>query len=309
MQTFEKELQLHHMKKTPYFEGWYLRVLDPHISIAVIIGIAKEHNKQEVFIQVFHTLTGVMEKVSYDLSVLSYQSSPFEVKIKDSVFKKESIYIKDKHLSILLDLKIAPPKYLNKTYYAPTIMGPFAYLENMQCNHAITNLGSHVTGEFIYDHKTYLIDGQVYQEKDWGSSFPTQYIWGKSLSCLEKKASLFLSCATIPLKIIHFTGIIMHLTIEEKRYTLATYYGAHIVKREKLERGYRLDIKQGKYLIECLLEMGPIYTLEAPHEGEMIREVEESLLGKMRVKLYLHQQCIETLTFENCGLEHDQFFI
>ncbi|WP_074434818.1 tocopherol cyclase family protein [Beduini massiliensis] len=308
MITYDTELQLHQSYKIPAFEGWYFRVVDNQVSIAVIIGIAKTKEKQEAFIQIFHTLNEKMEKVSYDIKDVQYQDEPFLIKIKDSIFSKNRLYIKDQGLSVLLDIKIKAPLSLKQTKYAPTIMGPFAYLKNMQCNHAVLNLGSSTQGEMVYQNSSYKIKGILYQEKDWGNSFPRKYIWVQSNCCQEKQAVLFLSCAAIPLKPIEFTGIIMVIAIGEKQYRFASYYGAFITKAKRVKDYFYLSIRQGKYNIVLKIKSGKTYRLDAPEMGEMQRNVEESLLGQVEMKLYEYHQCKEHLLFSHCGIENDHFF-
>lgn len=309
MNSYEKELQLHQINKVPAFEGWYFRIVNRELSVAVIIGIAKTTEKQEVFIQVFHTLSKKMERVCYDIAQFQYQDIPFMVTIKKTILKKHYVHIEDDNLSVVLDLEIDMPRYMKSSTYAPTIMGPFAYFKNMECNHAITNLKSRTTGYMEYQNKRYDIDGTIYQEKDWGSSFPSKYIWVQSHCCQEKEAILFLSCATIPLNKIQFTGIIMTLIIENKEIHIASYYGAYITRSRKIGNHYELSIRQGKYLIKCYLRMGETYTLDAPKEGQMTRQIEESLLGSTIIKIYKYKQCIEVLSFHHCGIENDKFFI
>ncbi|MFQ6861924.1 MAG: tocopherol cyclase family protein [Beduini sp.] len=309
MITYDTELQLHQSYKIPAFEGWYFRVVDNQISIAVIIGIAKTKAKQEVFIQIFHTLSESMEKVNYDIDYFQYQKEPFQIMIKDSVFRKDHLHIEDERLSVTLDIDINAPKLLCQTKYAPTIMGPFAYLKNMQCNHAILNLGSPTQGTLIYQDQSYKLKGLLYQEKDWGNSFPKKYIWVQSNCCKEKEAVLFLSCATIPLKYVGFTGIIMVLMIGEQQYRFASYYGAFITQAKKVQDTYQLTIKQGKYTMKFKIKAEKTYCLDAPEDGMMQRNVEESLLGHTEIKLYKYHQCLETLSFDCCGIENDHFFI
>lgn len=308
MISYEQELQLHQINKIPAFEGWYFRVIDKQLSVACIIGIAKTKEKQEVFIQVFHTLSQKMERVSYDISEFQYQDIPFMIKIKKTILKKHYIHIEDENLSVNIDLELEMPKYIRTTPFAPTIMGPFAYLKNMECNHAITNLGSATKGHLQFQNMKYDIEGIIYQEKDWGTSFPSKYFWVQSHCCQKKDAILFLSCATIPLKKFHFTGVIMNLVVEGKEYNIASYYGAYVVKAKKIGNNYRLTIRQGQYLIKCYLKMGPTYILDAPKEGQMIRQIEECLLGEAIIKIYKYKKCIEVLTFDHCGMENDQFF-
>ena len=309
MITYDTELQLHQSYKIPAFEGWYFRVVDNQISVAVIIGIAKTKEKQEVFIQVFHTLSEAMEKVSYDIDCFQYQKEPFQIMIKESFFRKDHLHIEDQRLSVMLDIDIKAPKLLRQTKYAPTIMGPFAYLKNMQCNHAVLNLGSPTHGTLVYQHQSYNLKGILYQEKDWGNSFPKKYIWVQSNCCQEKEAVLFLSCAAIPLKCIGFTGIIMVLMIGDQQYHFASYYGALITQAKKVLDTYQLTIRQGKYTIKFKIRAGKTYRLDAPENGMMQRNVEESLLGHTEIKLYKYHQCLDTLSFDHCGIENDHFFI
>ena len=309
MITYDTELQLHQSYKIPSFEGWYFRVVDHQVSIAVIIGLAKTEGKQEVFIQVFHTLSESMEKVSYNIEYLQYQKEPFKIVIKNSIFKKDHLHIEDPRLSVLLDIDIKTPKKLVRTHYAPTIMGPFAYFNKMQCNHAVLNLGSPIQGKLIFQGQSYKLDSILYQEKDWGNSFPKKYIWVQSNCCQEKEAVLFLSCATIPLKWVGFTGIIMVLMVGDHQYRFASYYGALITQAKRKHDIYYLTIRQGIYKMEYKIKLEKTYRLDAPENGMMERNVDESLLGQTEIKLYRYHQCIESLSFDHCGIENDHFFL
>ena len=150
--------------------------------------------------------------------------------------------------------------------------------------------------------------GIVYQEKDWGRSFPKKYIWIQSNCCKEKQGVLFLSIALIPISSLSFTGIIMFLKIDGKEYRFASYYGAILTHKKRTSSTYEFTIRQGIYRLEFEIEMGELYHLEAPKLGEMNREVKETLLGETKIKIYKCNKCIETLSFYRCGIEHDQFF-
>ncbi len=82
------------------------------------------------------------------------------------------------------------PLHIQTTKYAPTIMGPFAYLKNMQCNHAILNLESQTHGYMKYQNQIYNIQGIIYQEKDWGNSFPKN-IYGFNQTAAYKKKQFY----------------------------------------------------------------------------------------------------------------------
>ena len=190
MISYEQEWQLHQSHKIPAFEGWYFRVVDNQVSAAVIIGIAKTQDKWEVF----YTLCQSMEKVSYDIKDFVYQEEPFAISIKDSIFKKHYIHIEDSKLSTVIDLELDMPLHIQTTKYAPTIMGPFAYLKNMQCNHAIINLESQTHDYLKYQNQIYDIQGFIYQEKDWSNPFPKRYMVTIKLLFTKRSNSISVMC-------------------------------------------------------------------------------------------------------------------
>lgn len=308
MNIEKKQIQIHHFNKIPAFEGWYFRVSDTKLSLAIIVGLSRAKDEEKVFIQIFDTLFHKMEIVSYPILALQYHTDPFIIKIQQCIFTNDYIYLEDNNLSIKATLHIQEYKTLKSSLYAPTIMGPFAYLKSMECNHAILNLESKVTGKVTTHHHMYDINGICYQEKDWGTSFPSQYIWLQSNYCLQQKAILFLSCATIPLKVMHFMGLIMVLVINHKEYRFASYYGARVIKRYQIKEYYYLVIKQHSYQLLFKIKQGKTCTLEAPINGLMHAKVKESLEGEVLLRVFKRDQLLQQLHFIKCGVEIANFF-
>lgn len=306
--TDEQELQLHESLTLPFFEGWYFRFVSENFSAAIILGIAKTAACKEAFLQVFHTEAATMEKVSFHEAELQYRAEPFELHMGRSVFLRNYLHIEDERLSRSFDFSFQNAVPIRHSVYAPTIMGPFAYLKHMQCNHAVINLGSSAVcymGDGLQVQKR---SGTAYQEKDWGTSFPDKYVWVQSNCCKERSAVLFLSCATIPLGLLHFTGIIMVVKDQNQEYQFASYRGAVLTKALTDEDGYQLCIRQGLYQINCTMRMNMAYVLEAPQQGKMDRTVQECLLGEVDLCISKCGKVIRKLTFHHCGIENDHFF-
>lgn len=308
MNIDKKEIQIHHFNKIPAFEGWYFRISDTKLSLAIIIGLSRGKEEEKVFIQVFDTLFHNIEIVSYPILALKYHDDPFIIKIQQCIFTMDYIYLEDPGLSVQGTLHIQEAKTLNSSFYAPTIMGPFAYLKAMECNHGVLNLESKVTGKLNINNKNYTINGVCYQEKDWGTSFPSKYIWLQSNYCLNQRAILFLSCATIPLKVFHFMGLIMVLVIDDKQYRFASYYGARVIKRYKRQEYYYLVIKQNSYQLLFKIKQGKTCTLEAPVNGLMHAKVEESLEGEVSLRVFRRGELLQELHFIKCGVEISNFY-
>lgn len=308
MKAYDKELQMHHFTKIPAFEGWYFRLVDTKFSLAIIIGISRADKEEKAFIQTFNTIDHKIEIVSYSLESFQYHGDPFIIKIANCIFTNDYIYLDDANLSVKGTLSIEKPRSLHSSLYAPTIMGPFAYLKKMECNHGVLNLESKVTGKIEYHHKKYDISGICYQEKDWGTSFPSKYVWLQSNYCLNTRAILFLSCASIPLKWIGFMGIIMVLIIANQEYRFASYYGARITNRYQRQGYYYIIIKQHSYQLCIRIKQGPTCTLEAPLNGLMCSKVNESLEGEVVIKVFKKDKLIHQLHFIKCGVEISNFF-
>lgn len=299
---------MHESLKLPFFEGWYFRFVSDHFSAAIIIGIAKAADCQEAFIQIFHTDTQQMEKLSFTADEIHYQADPFELTLQRCVLLKNYLHIEAVQLSRTFDFQFQNAVSIHRSLYAPTIMGPFAYLKHMQCNHAILNLGSKAVCYMEHEKAVQKMDGLMYQEKDWGTSFPDKYVWVQSNCCEKALSVLFLSCATIPLGALHFTGIIMVLKDQAQEFCFASYYGAVLTKTSIDSKGYHLRIRQGCYRIICTIRMNQTYLLEAPQQGRMNRTVQECLLGDVDLRISKHGKTIRNLVFHKCGIENDHFF-
>ncbi|RIA91193.1 hypothetical protein C1645_768100 [Glomus cerebriforme] len=139
------------------------------------------------------------------------------------------------------------------TYSSPTVMGPFAYIPFLECNHGIVSMSHKSFGmiEFvnmkhngIVENKIDLENGFGYIEKDWGINFPDSWIWSQSNMFIneigkEKSSSILVSIASFPLispanplykiaylkKFLHFPGriIVFYHAKSDTTYNFSTY--------------------------------------------------------------------------------------
>ncbi|GBC08766.1 hypothetical protein RclHR1_08370003 [Rhizophagus clarus] len=99
------------------------------------------------------------------------------------------------------------------SYSSPTVMGPFAYIPFLECNHGVVSMSHKSSGmiEFvnmkhngIVENRIDLENGFGYIEKDWGVNFPKSWIWSQSNTFInemeeEKSSSILVSIADFPL--------------------------------------------------------------------------------------------------------------
>ena len=88
-------------------------------------------------------------------------------------------------------------------------MGYFAYIPNMECNHAVISMNHTVDGCIRYNGSDISFCNDFgYIEKDWGKSFPSRYVWVQANHFPRPGDSIMLSIASIPMLLFTFKGFI-----------------------------------------------------------------------------------------------------
>ena len=146
-------------------------------------------------------------------------------------------------------------------------------------------------------------NGIGYIEKDYGTSFPSSYIWLKGNNFKDKNMSFMFSKAIIPFKLFKFDGFICSLLIGEKEYRFATYNGAKILVCDIADSSAHIIIKKGKYILKIKASYEKGQNLIAPIKGKMKKDIVESVIGHIRLILKKDDQVIVDDKSYNCGIE------
>ena len=296
-------------KEKNYFEGWYYKNVtsDGRYVISLIPGICINESDSHAFIQIIENKNNKTYYIRYPVEEFKYDKDKLKVTIGSNVFEKDKIdlKIKEKDITLKGTLTFRNHTHLTKTAYRPNIMGPFAYLNKMECNHGIVSLHHDINGNLkINNTRINFNKGSGYIEKDYGSSFPKKYMWISSNSSVKKdKTSFMFSYATIPLAIINFNGLISVLNTNDKQYVFASYYGARVKYIKRLGNKTSIEIKQNSHTlsIECIYKEGLI--LAAPKSGEMAHKINEHLDCNLKVKLYDKDNLLYENDFIQAGYE------
>ena len=164
--------------------------------------------------------------------------------------------------------------HFNYTAFTPIkydIMGPFALIPNMECNHGIISLHHFVNGSMeINGEMIGFYDGNGYVEKDWGSSFPKSYTW---IQCndFKDRTSIVVSAAHIPFCGFSFEGLIAIVYYLGKEYRLATYNGGRTLYANEGQ----VLLKKGPYHLRITISKSHGHPLRAPDLGHMSRVIHE----------------------------------
>ena len=301
-------------KSRAYFEGWYLKHVKGNQAISFIPAFhADEAGNQTASLQVIYDTTTKSGCCSFDFPISSFAASPqrFRVKIGQNYFCKEaiSINLENDELSIKGRLFYGPFSQLKYD-----IMGPFHYVPFMQCNHGILSMYHKIWGFLTINGVPLDLDGgDGYIEKDFGTSFPTRYLWTQSMNVVKGSlCSISTSAADIPFGPGSFTGCICSVFYRGKEYRFATYLGAKIA----LWRSDRLVVTQGAYTLSVLklpdekpeapFSPGPdVGRLRAPLKGGMSRTIVERLSCPLHYRLMQGDKVLMDFTSLNGSFETD----
>ena len=291
-----------------YFEGWYFKqVLSKDKSIAFIPGISIVNGEKEAFIQIIETISNKTYYIRYSFEEVELGKSSFYIKMGKNYFSKDkvSLDIENEMISLKCEFSFKNFIVLKKTLYRPNIMGPFAYLKNMQCNHGIISLYHKVSGFLkINDNFLRIRHGIGYIEKDYGKSFPKEYIWLQSNTSMKnKKVSIMFSYAHIPFLFKHFNGFLCVFSLENVQYYFTTYYLSKVVINKLTDDKREIILKNRKYTLKIIVHKKDDNQLLAPTTYGMKKNMRESLLSDAYVVLLEKDKIIYEDFFFSLGYE------
>lgn len=276
-------------RKDRYFEGWYFKqVCEPlQQTISFIPGISMKKGDEHAFIQVIIAPAIQTHYFRFDISEFSSDETPFHVRIAKNSFSKTGISIDLRNEKIVIKGKLnyGPFEEIESSLYSPTIMGPFAYIPNMECNHGVISMDHSVNGSLtVNDIDWTFQNDRGYLEKDWGTSFPKRYLWVQANHFDDPSVRFMASVAKIPFLGLSFNGVIANLIIDGKEHRFATYNGYKDKNIRKFDGGYSFELKKGKDLCEVIVNFEDAGELKAPQLGAMSGVIKEGLGARITVK-------------------------
>jgi len=291
-------------KKKSYFEGWYFKNISNKDSIAFIPGININKSEKKAFIQIITKDNSYY--ITYDMKEFEYSNSPFYIKIGNNYFSKEKIQIdiNDSNIKVFGKITYSDFKNIDTNILKPNIMGIFSYVPFMECNHAIIAMKCRVDGNIIInDKKITFNNSNGYIEKDWGISFPKNYIWCQGNDFKNSSASFMLSIAHIPFKMFSFKGIICSLIVDNKEYRFATYNNTKLIKYKIKDNLLDIVLKRGDYYLIIKSYYNDGLKLRAPIKGKMSKEIFESITSEIKVTIKKNNKVLFSDNSINSGLE------
>ena len=288
-------------KSKNYFEGWYFKLIDDAGShaLALIPGIAMDESGEgHSFIQVLDGKNSTAQYHKFPLELFNPASDRFFVSIGSNEFSDDHIKLdlEDLKGQIQIEGKASWPN----PWYAPGIMGPFSWLKFMECNHGIVSMDHRLKGLLRFKEQDIPFhSGRGYIEKDWGSSFPSAYVWMQSNHFEEDSISFKCSVATIPMLGTGFTGFICGLYVRGAFIRFTSYNFSRIKKLIQTDSGIELELINPRYQLTVKATNGKTALLASPIQGAMEGRISESMTASLFIRLV--QRKTSSVVFEGHG--------
>ncbi|HMA60466.1 MAG TPA: tocopherol cyclase family protein [Halanaerobiales bacterium] len=282
----------HNKGKQDFFEGWYFKVADKKAEnvFAFIPGVfqSESKNNEHAFIQVLDGRRNESFFIKYAFEKFRAAEDRFFIEIENNKFSKEEIIldIQAKEIKIKGKLNFYNLKPWPVDILSPGAMGWYGFIPFMECNHGVLSFTHQITGDLKANSEAIDFDkGKGYLEKDWGSSFPSAWLWLQSNHFNEKSSSLMVSIATIPWLSREFRGFIIGFLHKDHLYKFTTYNNANINKFQKNEDIIEINVENKGYklFIKAYYKEGTL--LKGPFRTDMVENVEESIQAIVEIKL------------------------
>lgn len=291
LKIFKQDVFQGSLSKRNYFEGWYFKHVSPDLEhvYSFIPGVSLSEETPHAFIQVIDGIIDRSYYVQYDLNRFLWDTKKLYVKIGDSYFTEDGIHIEIKDGSV--DFK-GDVQYRNTVRYpssilSPGIMGWYSYVPHMECNHHIISITHELYGSIEANGDAAdFTGGKGYIEKDWGTSFPREWLWVHSNTFANSNASMTFSVANIPWLHSFFWGFIAFLYTDGNIYRFATYNRSHITKLCRDDAAIHISMENASHRIDITVYTKKAAPLMAPANGNMIRKIHESIDSEIEVRLY-----------------------
>jgi tocopherol cyclase len=276
-------------RRPPFFEGWYVKLVDAgeRARYALIPGVftSDDPDQAHAFVQVLDGTTGTATYHRYPVDAFDAARDAFDVQVGPNRFGDRGIElaIDDDQRTVHGTVTFGSLAPWPVTLRSPGIMGPYAYVPWMECNHGVVSLDHALGGQLTIDGRDVGFGGgRGYLEKDWGAAFPAGYVWMQSNHFGQVGTSVVGSIAIVPWRGSAFPGIILGLRYRGRLLRFATYTGARTtalrIDDEHVDwtvtgRGHELHIRAHR--TEGGLLHGPTREAMGSRVGETMRSTIE----------------------------------
>ncbi len=291
-----------------YFEGWYFKQVSVDgraWSFIPGISMGEDASDRRAFIQAIDGSTGETNWHEFPHESFRWEKDRLEVSVGENRFSTTGLRIALPGLEA--DLRFGPLTPFPSRPWRPGIMGPYAFIPFMECNHGLVSLDHRVDGFVRTAGGTVSMDGaRGYIEKDWGRSMPGAWVWAQSNSFARQGDSLMFSLARVPWLGGSFPGFLCATRFggDGDRFRIwATWNGSRVLSARATDSGMDFTLGRNGAVLELSFSRGRGGLLRAPVAGSMDRRISESVDASLSAKLVVAGRTVFEGDASPAGLE------
>ena len=308
---FHPERYHGHRRRPPYFEGWYFKLVDASevARYAVIPGIflSDDPARHHAFVQVLDGATGAASYHRYPAEAFEAAEGAFDVRVGPNRFSASGLHldIDDGERRVTADVALGPLEPWPVRAWSPGVMGPYAFIPRMECNHGVLSFDHRLDGHLTLDGaRIDLTGGRGYLEKDWGAAFPAGYVWMQSNHFATPGTSLVASIAIVPWIRSAFPGFLVGLHHDGLLHRFATYTGARTEHLRITDDRVEWTVADRHRQLEVHARRAAAGLLLGPTREQMESRVGETMQAELEVRLRDRRtRTVLEGTGRNAGLE------
>lgn len=269
------------------FEGWFSKIDDKEndLMLSVIWGYSTHRDTSHAFIQFTESRDNRTSYIRYAMEEMSWVEEPFELHIGKNVLsaKGMKLDLEVQGRSVQGDFTFGEFTPIRTSFLKPNIMGWLTRFPN-ECNHSITSMHHRVDGSLRIGEREWKVrEAAGYMEKDWGRSFPREYVWAHANGW--EKSSFVFSYATVPVLGRFAKGFFLVIHHEGEEYRFSSIEGSRMLHFKVTDDAFVAIIGKGVYRAVIKARQAHPLELASPSFGEMSQKIKESLDGKAEVML------------------------
>jgi len=293
------------LDKKNAFEGWFCKIEDSlnQWMFSVIWGYSTNETNAHAFIQFQNSLDHSTKYLSYSMEEFAWDKEKQQLRIGKNTLSKDGVHLDFVMETgpVLADYSFTELTPIQKRFLRPNIMGVLTYVPN-ECNHSIISMKHRVSGFFQYGEKVFETTNAVgYMEKDWGTSFPRDYVW-LQVNDWDKSAVVF-SYATVPVLGKFAKGFFLVLHHEGQEYRFSSIEGSRLIHFDVSNNSFEAKIQKGKVCVAIKgIQTNPV-SLASPQKGAMSNQIKESLDGVFELNLMMNDKETVHLRSEKASID------
>lgn len=293
------------LKRKESFEGWFVKIDDQvnNLMISVIWGYTTHDATKHAFIQFTNSIAHETSYIRYPIDELKWQTKPFVLQIGKNQLSEKGMILDFENDGVLVKGKFSFGEFtpIKTSFLKPNIMGWLTYFPN-ECNHSIVSMHHRVNGNLNIGESTWSFkEAHGYIEKDWGTSFPKEYVWAHANGWED--SSFVFSNATVPVLGKFAKGFFLVLQHKGKEYRFSSIEGARMLKFEVTHDAFKAKVKKGKFIVTIEAKQNNPVALASPIKGEMRAHIKESLDGTIEIVMKLKGNEIIRLSSDRASID------